>query len=421
MFLDDVGIERIDGLRRTVNPPERHPQNPLLVPDTPWEQGCQVYGTAYYDEAAGRFKLWYLTGPKHRGLDLLKLDGYERAPHTTLAAYAESKDGVNWVKPKLGIFPYDGGAKVMRVVGSSLRFRFDDHAEQIRRLVGRFREAVKVAADNDLKMAVENHIDFTADEMLVLLEAVESPFLGLNFDTGNFARLLDDPVQAMEKLAPYTLATHHDIAMAAVEAGKHVFCEKPFALNAAQARKMLAAAQDAGVVHYLNHNYRRCPAVMLARQLIDDGRIGRIFHWRGAYLQSWIVDPSFPLTWQLQKEHAGSGSQADLNSHSVDLARFLVGEIRTVSAVTARFISERPLPATGATAFQGGVDGTEKGKVTVDDAVFMTVEFENGVFGRDIRLAKTSRSGRLADRGPRSYRSADSNSREDGGCSDQDG
>ena len=228
-----------------------------------------------------------------------------------------------------------------------------------------------------------------------------------------------DDVDVIDIATP--TATHPDIAMAAVEAGKHVFCEKPFALNASQARKMLAAAEDAGVVHYLNHNYRRCPAVMLARQLIDDGRIGRIFHWRGAYLQSWIVDPSFPLTWQLQKEHAGSGSQADLNSHSVDLARFLVGEIRTVSAVTARFISERPLPATGATAFQGGVDGTEKGKVTVDDAVFMTVEFENGVFGRDIRLAKTSRSGRLADRGPRSYRSADSNSREDGGCSDQDG
>ena len=83
----------------------------------------------------------------------------------------------------------------------------------------------------------------------------------------------------------------------------------------------------------------------------------------------------------MQKEHAGSGSQADLNSHSVDLARFLIGEIRTVSAMTARFISERPLPAAGATAFQGGVDGTESGKVTVDDASFMTVEFENGALG----------------------------------------
>lgn len=108
LFLDDVGIEGLDGLRRVVNKPTRHPQNPLLVPDTHWERGCQVYGTAYYDEQAGLFKLWYLTGPKDRGLKPLKLEGYERAPHTTMAAYAESKDGVQWTKPKLGILPYDG-------------------------------------------------------------------------------------------------------------------------------------------------------------------------------------------------------------------------------------------------------------------------------------------------------------------------
>lgn len=108
LFLDDVGVERLDGLRRVVNKPRRHPGNPLLVPDTHWERGCQVYGTAYYDEQAGLFKLWYLTGPRDRGLKPLKLDGYERAPHTTMAAYAESKDGVHWRKPDLGIFPYDG-------------------------------------------------------------------------------------------------------------------------------------------------------------------------------------------------------------------------------------------------------------------------------------------------------------------------
>ncbi|MBP87328.1 MAG: hypothetical protein CMJ64_11495 [Planctomycetaceae bacterium] len=108
LFLDDVGIEQIDRLRRVVNKPTRHAENPLLSPDTHWERGCQVYGTAYYDEAAGLFKLWYLTGPKDRGLKPLELDGYERAPHTTMAAYAKSKDGVHWVKPKLGILPYDG-------------------------------------------------------------------------------------------------------------------------------------------------------------------------------------------------------------------------------------------------------------------------------------------------------------------------
>jgi sugar phosphate isomerase/epimerase len=100
------------------------------------------------------------------------------------------------------------GAKVMRVVGSSLMFRFEDHQEQIKRLVGMFREAIAVAKDHNLKMAIENHIDFTGVEILQLLEEVDSPYLGLNFDTGNFARLLDDPIKAMEKLAPFTLATH---------------------------------------------------------------------------------------------------------------------------------------------------------------------------------------------------------------------
>ena len=108
LFLDDFGIAGTSNVTRTVHPPQRHPANPLLRPDTPWERGCQVYGTAYFDEAAQKFKLWYLTGPKDRGIKPLQLDGYERAPHTTMAAYAESVDGVRWVKPKLGIFPYDG-------------------------------------------------------------------------------------------------------------------------------------------------------------------------------------------------------------------------------------------------------------------------------------------------------------------------
>ena len=100
------------------------------------------------------------------------------------------------------------GADVMRVVGSSLMFRHEPHGPQIQALVGLFKEAVKVAQDNCVKMAVENHIDFTADEILHLLEGVGSEYLGLNFDTGNFLRLLDDPIKGMEKLAPYVYSTH---------------------------------------------------------------------------------------------------------------------------------------------------------------------------------------------------------------------
>ena len=101
-----------------------------------------------------------------------------------------------------------------------------------------------------------------------------------------------DDVDIVDVCLPQSL--HREVAVEAAKAGKHIFCEKPLATSVADASAMLAAVQNAKVVHYLNHNYRRCPAVRLARRLIDEGRIGRIFHWRGAYLQSWIIDPNFP-------------------------------------------------------------------------------------------------------------------------------
>jgi predicted dehydrogenase len=177
---------------------------------------------------------------------------------------------------------------------------------------------------------------------------------------------------------------HAEVALAAAQAGKHIFCEKPMALNLADAEAMLAAAEKAGVTHYLNHNYRRVPAVALARRLIDEGRIGRIFHWRGAYQQDWIVDPNFPLTWHLRQETAGTGPHGDLNSHSVDLARYLVGEIRSVSCLLAHFITERPLPGARAATFSAGDTSAgpqSMGAVTVEDASLMQVEFANGAVG----------------------------------------
>ncbi|MBL7187556.1 MAG: Gfo/Idh/MocA family oxidoreductase [Phycisphaerae bacterium] len=175
---------------------------------------------------------------------------------------------------------------------------------------------------------------------------------------------------------------HHEIAVAAARAGKHIFCEKPIALSAAQAQAMYEAAEASGIVHYLNHNYRRCPAVRLARQLIEEGKIGRIFHWRGAYLQDWIVNPDFPLVWQLQRQYAGAGPHFDLNSHSVDLARYLVGDISRVTAMTSNFITERSVAeAGGPTAFSAKTSRKSTGKVTVEDAAFMVVQFENGALG----------------------------------------
>src|SRR5512137_2783931 len=189
-----------------------------------------------------------------------------------------------------------------------------------------------------------------------------------------------DDVDIVDVSAPQYL--HYDITMEALRAGKHVFCEKPLAMNVQQAREMYELAEKKGLTHYVNHNYRRTPAVRLAKKLIDKGRVGQIYHWRGCYLQSWITDPNFPLTWHLQKKFAGSGPQGDLNSHSVDLARYLVGEIKKVSGMTAQFVKERPLADEAESGtFGGKAKGTGKGKVTVEDAAFMMVEFANGALG----------------------------------------
>lgn len=164
---------------------------------------------------------------------------------------------------------------------------------------------------------------------------------------------------------------HHEVAMAAAKAGKHIFCEKPFCRSVGEAEEMKAAAEKAGVVHYVNHNYRRCPAVSLAKRLIEAGEIGEVYHWRGAYQQGWLVSPDTPHRWQLTKEGAQGGPLWDLHSHTVDLAHYLVGDISTVQCRTKTFIEERPL--------SDGTGGT--GKVTVDDAALMMVEFCNGALG----------------------------------------
>jgi predicted dehydrogenase len=165
--------------------------------------------------------------------------------------------------------------------------------------------------------------------------------------------------------------SHAEIAIAAARAGKAVFCEKPLANTVKDAQAMLAAVRKAGVVHMVCHNYRRAPAVMLARQLIRQGRLGDIYHYRGTYLQDWIVDPAFPLVWRLRKEAAGSGALGDIASHSLDLARFLVGEITDVAADLTTFVKRRPLPG----------NPKKMGRVTVDDASAAVVRFASGARG----------------------------------------
>lgn len=163
---------------------------------------------------------------------------------------------------------------------------------------------------------------------------------------------------------------HKPIAVAAAKAGKHVLCEKPVAMNATEARAMLDAAQAAGVKHMVAFNYRRVPAIALAKQMIDEGKIGRVFHFNAVYYQDWLVDPDFPYVWRHDKKVAGSGAHGDMNAHTVDLARFLVGEIEAVCAGDDVFIKERKM-----------TDGSGTAKVTADDALFSLARFSNGALG----------------------------------------
>ncbi len=174
---------------------------------------------------------------------------------------------------------------------------------------------------------------------------------------------------------------HKEIALEAAAAGKHIFCEKPLALTLADAREMLAAAEQAGVKHMIGFNYRFAPAVQLAKKLVSEGRLGRIYHFRAWFLQDWLVDPEFPLVWRLTREVAGSGSHGDLGAHLIDLAHFLIGDMTEVVGMSDTFVRERPLPAsmTGLSA-TGSSDGA-KGEVTVDDATLFLARFENGALG----------------------------------------
>ncbi|MBD3779049.1 MAG: Gfo/Idh/MocA family oxidoreductase [Micrococcales bacterium] len=178
-------------------------------------------------------------------------------------------------------------------------------------------------------------------------------------------------------------STHAEIAVAALEAGKHVLCEKPLANTVAEAELMVAAAEAAaarGVRSMVGYTYRRVPAVRLARTLVEQGRIGTVRHVRVQYLQDWLTDPEAPLSWRLDKQAAGSGALGDIASHAVDLAQYVTGERLTgVSALLETFVRERPVAAD----FSGlhGTAGTERGPVTVDDAAVFLARLSGGGLG----------------------------------------
>jgi predicted dehydrogenase len=190
--------------------------------------------------------------------------------------------------------------------------------------------------------------------------------------------VLRDDVQLVDICTPGD--SHAEIAIAALQAGKHVLCEKPLANTVEEAVAMVAAAEEAnarGVRSMVAFNYRRVPAIAFARSLIAAGRLGDIRHVRAAYLQDWIVDPEFPLVWRLQKDKAGSGALGDIGAHIVDLAQYLLGDRLTgVTAMMETFVTERPLPAASTGLSASG--SAERGRVTVDDAALFLGRFAGG-------------------------------------------
>jgi predicted dehydrogenase len=215
-------------------------------------------------------------------------------------------------------------------------------------------------------------------------ENVEAARAGLGWEDGvtDWRALLErDDVDLVDICTPGD--SHAEIAVAALDAGKHVLCEKPLATSVAEGEAMVAAAERAaarGVRAMVGFNYRRVPALAFARRLIAEGRLGAIRHVRAVYLQDWIVDPEFPLVWRLQAEHAGSGALGDIGAHIIDAGQFLLGEpITGVSGLTETFVKERPLA--GASAGLSAAGGAERGTVTVDDAALFVARFAGGAVG----------------------------------------
>jgi len=172
----------------------------------------------------------------------------------------------------------------------------------------------------------------------------------------------DDRVQLFDNGGPNDL--HAEPTAAAAEAGKHVVCEKPLGRTAAESHELWRRVNRAGVKHLCAFNYRFVPAIRLAREMLEAGELGEIYHFRGRYLQEWIADPSFPMVWRLDRAVAGSGALGDLGAHVIDLARYLVGDVTSVMGMTRTFVEDR-----------------EGGHVDVDDAVEAVVEFENRAVG----------------------------------------
>lgn len=213
------------------------------------------------------------------------------------------------------------------------------------------------------------------------LAATAAKRFGFERSTSDWREIIEDPdIQVVDIATPNNL--HAEVAIAAAKAGKHIICEKPLARTSEESKAMYEAVQDAGIVHMVAFNYRRTPAVALAKKYIEEGAIGKILSFRGTYLQDWSADPNSPLSWRFQKSIAGSGTLGDIATHVIDMARYLAGEITAVSSMMATWIPERPIQAGGADTLgttKGG--GGPRATVDVDDEVITMLKFGSGAIG----------------------------------------
>jgi predicted dehydrogenase len=251
------------------------------------------------------------------------------------------------------------------------RFMGEAHANALARLPMFFPDAPDVNRD----VLVGRDED-------ALAEAVDT--LGFDRYVTDWRDVVDD-VDVFYNLGPND--RHAEPSIAALEAGTNVFCEKPLAATLEDAQRMADAARESDAVDGIAFNYRFIPAIQYARTLLADGVLGDVHHVRGNYLQDWLVDPEAPWSWRNSAEVAGSGALGDLGAHTLDLARFLVGDlvggVKTVSGHLQTFVEDRPVPdEDGGGLDAEGADCVETRPVTVDDAYQATVEFGTGAMGR---------------------------------------
>ncbi|WP_271177379.1 Gfo/Idh/MocA family protein [Leifsonia poae] len=208
----------------------------------------------------------------------------------------------------------------------------------------------------------------------------------------DWRRVIEDPdIDIVDICTPGD--SHAEIAIAALEAGKHVLCEKPLANSVDEAERMAEAADAArarGIRSMVGFSYRRVPAIGFARKLVQDGRLGDIRQVRAVYLQDWLTDEDGPMTWRLDKTLAGSGALGDIGAHAIDLVEHLTGSrLATVSGTLETFVTERPL--LGETVGLSGTASEERGRVTVDDAAWFTARLAGGRADRAVGSFEATR------------------------------